>query len=110
MADPTTLLNNQSMVCPILLTDNSNNQVGGAELDADSATAVLSDPMALTATIADDQSSVLVAALGPVEDGVTVTITGTIGGDALNPGVITFDIGAAATNIVIEPGTPVTNS
>jgi hypothetical protein len=104
------LADNQNVDVAVGLVDAAGNAVTGDVLDAGSVTAVFVDGTELTATVSADQTSVNVAALGPLTTDDVLTVTGTLNGVALAPGTLAFDVGTGApTGITLTPGTPVAN-
>lgn len=80
-----------------------------APFDADSVTATLPEATNLTAVVQDNQTSVLVTALGPVVTDDVVTISGTVGGVPVTA-LFPIDVTAGPpTSITVTPGTPEAN-
>jgi hypothetical protein len=101
------LQDDQEVVVTITGADAAGNPVA-VTFDAGSVTAVSAVPTVLEPTVSADQSSVTIAAVGPEETGVVVTVTGTVGGVSYS-GSITIDVTASPlTSIGLSPGTPTT--
>ena len=80
-----------------------------APFDAGSVTATFPETSNLTAVVSDDQTSVLVTALGPVVTDDVLTISGTVGGASVS---VLFPIDVTAgppASITVTPGTPESN-
>ena len=100
----------QNVDVALAFTDAAGQPVTGVTLDPGSATATFSDGTEFTVTVSADQLSVNVRAIGPVVVGDTLTVTGSVGGTALAPGTLAFDVVAGpASSITLTPGTPVAN-
>jgi hypothetical protein len=101
------LQDNQQSIVAIILLDVEGNAVTGDALDAGSVTAVPSDTTVLTATVSADQSSITVAAVGPLNGAETVAVNGSLNGTALTEGVLDVSITASPpVAIGLVPGTP----
>ena len=102
------LEDNQQVVSEVVVLDAIGNVVAGTDVDAGTLTAAAADPASLTVTVADDQSSVTVAAEGPEVTDNVVTLNGTVGGNPVT-GSLAFDVVASApASIGLVPGTPTT--
>ena len=100
----------QNVDVALAFTDAAGNPVTGVTLDAGSVAATFADATEFTVTVSADQSSVNVRAIGPVVTGDVLTVTGSVGGVALAPGTLPFDVVAGpATSNTLTPGTPVAN-
>jgi len=109
MAD-TILGDAQHLTVTIGLNDTGGNPVTGDVLDAGTVTATFPETTNLTAVVSADQTTVLVTAEGPLVTGDVLTVTGSLAGVALKPGVLPFDVTAgAASAITLTAGAPVDN-
>lgn len=104
------IADNQNVTLTLAVDDAAGNPVTGDILDAGSVTATFADGSEWTVTVSADQTSVNVKANGALTIDDVLSVTGSIGGVALTPASMAFDVTTGtATTIGLSAGTPVNN-
>ena len=99
------IADNQNVTLTLAVDDAAGNPVTGDTLDAGSVTATFADGSEWTVTVSADQTTVDVRANGALTVDDVLTVTGSIGGVALTPGTLAFDVTTGtATTVGLSAG------